>query len=70
MKILHYSTQFKKDYKRYRNQTKKIEKLFEVLRLIASEEKLPDSMQAHTLSWQFKECLELPYRGRFLADMV
>lgn len=33
MKILRYSTQYKKDFKRYRNNPGKLAKLLEVLRL-------------------------------------
>ncbi len=66
MKILYYSTQFKKDYKRYRNQSRKIEKLLDVLRLLENEEKLPAHLQAHMLSGQFKDCMECHIEGDFL----
>ena len=33
MKTIKYSTQFKKDFKKYRNNKKKVEKLLEVFRM-------------------------------------
>lgn len=41
MKILRYSTQYKKDFKRYRNNPVKLIKLLEVLRLLEAEVELP-----------------------------
>lgn len=35
MKVLHYSTQYKKDFKRYRNNLPKLEKLLEVQLLVS-----------------------------------
>lgn len=40
MKVLHYTTQYKKDFKKYRNQPKKLEKLLAVLRMLENEEEL------------------------------
>lgn len=37
MKTLRYSTQYKKDFKRYRNNTSKLEKLLEVFRMLENE---------------------------------
>lgn len=36
MKTIKYSTQFKKDFKKYRNNKKKVEKLLEVFRMLTS----------------------------------
>ena len=41
MKTIKYSTQFKKDFKKYRNNKKKIEKLLEVFRMLENEIELP-----------------------------
>lgn len=49
MKIIRQSTQYKKDFKRYRNQPKKLEKLLGVLRLLANDEELPAELKAHKL---------------------
>ena len=37
MKTLRYSTQYKKDFKRYRNNTSKLGKLLEVFRMLENE---------------------------------
>lgn len=66
MKILHYSTQYKKDFKRYRNQLKKLEKLLEVLVMLENEETLPQELKAHRLTGQYKDCMECHIEGDFL----
>jgi mRNA interferase YafQ len=66
MKILHYSTQYKKDFKRYRNQPKKLEKLLEVLIMLENEVDLPAELKAHRLTGQYKDCMECHVEGDFL----
>ena len=41
MKTLRYSTQYKKDFKRYRNNPSKLEKLLEVFQMLEKEIELP-----------------------------
>lgn len=41
MKTLRYSTQYKKDFKRYRNNPSKLAKLLEVFRMLEKEIELP-----------------------------
>jgi mRNA interferase YafQ len=66
MKILHYSTQYKKDFKKYRNQPKKLETLLEVLTLLQNEAELPAELKAHKLIGQYKDCMECHVGGDFL----
>lgn len=66
MKILHYTTQYKKDFKKYRNQPKKLQKLLTVLRLLENEEELPSQLKVHSLIGQYKDCLECHIEGDFL----
>ena len=66
MKILHYSTQFKKDSKKYKNQPEKIEKLLEVLRVLMNDKPLPVELKAHRLGGQYKDCMECHIEGDFL----
>lgn len=66
MKVLYYSTQYKKDFKKYRNQPKKLEKLLEVLRMLENEEELPSELRAHRLAGQYKNCMECHIEGDFL----
>ena len=49
MKILRYSTQYKKDFKRYRNNPSKLAKLLEVFRMLQNEIELPPEYKAHML---------------------
>lgn len=66
MKILYYTTQYKKDFKKYRNQPKKLQKLLTVLRLLENEEELPSELKSHSLIGQYKDCLECHIEGDFL----
>lgn len=43
MKTLHPSSQFKKDVKRIKNNPRKLEKLQEVLKMLATEVQLPEN---------------------------
>ncbi|GHV31439.1 hypothetical protein FACS1894177_06070 [Bacteroidia bacterium] len=66
MKTLHYSTQYKKDFKKYRNQPEKLQKLLKVLIMIENEEELPKELKAHKLAGQYKDCMECHIEGDFL----
>jgi mRNA interferase YafQ len=66
VKILHYSTPYKKDFKKYRNQPGKLQKLLEVLRMLETEEELPLELKAHKLTGQYKDCMECHIEGDFL----
>ncbi len=66
MKILHYSTQYKKDFKKYRNQPQKLQKLLQVLRLLENEQELPQELKAHKLLGKYKDCMECHIEGDFL----
>lgn len=66
MKILRYSTQYKKDFKKYRNQPKKLQKLLEVLKLLENEDVLPPELKAHMLKGDLKGCMECHIEGDFL----
>ena len=66
MKIIRQSTQYKKDFKRYRNQPKKLEKLLGDLRLLANDEELPAELKAHKLIGEYNDCMECHIEGDFL----
>jgi mRNA interferase YafQ len=66
MKTLHYGTQYKKDFKRYRNQPEKLQKLLEVLIMLENEEELPKELQSHKLAGQYRDCMECHIEGDFL----
>lgn len=58
MKTLVYSTQYKKDFKRYKNQPKKLEKLLTVFKMLENEEPIPQEYKPHKLIGQYKGCME------------
>lgn len=66
MKTLRFSTQYKKDFKRYKNQPQKLEKLLEVFRMLEKEIELPAELKAHKLFGQYKGCMECHIEGDFL----
>ena len=69
MKII-YTSQFKKDYKRYKNDTDKIERLAEVINMLANGEELPERCRPHKLSGQYNDCMECHVGGDFLLIWI
>jgi len=66
MKQLRYSTQYKKDFKRYKNQPKKLEKLLDVFKMLENGKELPKELRPHRLAGQYKNCMECHVEGDFL----
>ena len=66
MKKLFPSTQYKKDYKRYKKYPKKIDSLKEILKLLQEEKPIPDEYLPHMLHGNYKSCMECHIQGDFL----
>ncbi len=66
MKKLKASSQYKKDYKRFRNNPKKIGKLFSVLELLKNEQPLPEENRPHMLTGNYVGHMECHIEGDFL----
>lgn len=66
MKKLQPTTQFKKDYKRYKNNPKKVDVLKEVLEMLVNEQQIPAEYYPHTLQGDYKGCMECHIQGDFL----
>ena len=66
MKRIFPSTQYKKDYKRYRNNPKKVAALKEVIDMLANEYPIPSEYQPHPLHGQYNGCTECHVQGDFL----
>ena len=66
MKKLFPSTQFKKDYKRFKKQPQKIDALKEVLKLLQEEKPIPAEYLPHMLHGNYKGCMECHIQGDFL----
>ena len=60
------SGQYKKDYKRYRNQPKKLVALKTVIDLLANDMPIPSVYQPHMLHGKYKGCMECHIQGDFL----
>lgn len=70
MKTLHFTTQYKKDFKKYRNQHEKLRKLLEVFRMLENEEVLPPKYKAHKLIGQYNNCMECHIESDFLLIWI
>ena len=70
MKKIYPSTQFKKDYKRYRNNPKLIEALGNIIDMLANEQDIPQENRPHPLKGEYKGCMECHIGGDFLLIWV
>ena len=66
MKKLKASSQFKKDYKRIRNNPKKVQALNTILNKLANEETIPDKNYPHMLSGEYKGYMECHIESDYL----
>lgn len=58
MKQVHLSSQYKKDFKKYRNDKPKVAKILEVVKILERGETLPPRYMAHKLIGNYDGCLE------------
>lgn len=66
MKKLIPSTQYKKDYKRFRHDASKLRNLLDILNLLANEEPIPRKHRPHPLTGDYSGCMECHIEGDFL----
>ena len=66
MKKLQPTTQYRKDYKRIKNNPKKVEALKEVLEMLIHEQPIPADYLPHMLHGEYKGCMECHVQGDFL----
>lgn len=66
MKKLKPTTQYKKDYKRYRNNPQKVKKLMELLDLLRNELPIPEINRPHKLTGDYAGYMECHIEGDFL----
>lgn len=66
MKSLRFSSRFKKDFKRYRHDTKKLAVLNEIFRLLEEGHPIPKDYNPHFLSGEYKGCMECHVGPDFL----
>lgn len=65
MKRLFLSGQFKKDYKRFRNDPQKKKALAFILDLLKNEQKIPPQYRPHLLTGDYKGCMKCHVQGDF-----
>ena len=70
MKVIKYSTQYKKDIKRYANQQEKLEALFKIVSLLKQEKPIPRENDPHKLKGQYKGCWECHIESDFLLIWI
>lgn len=70
MKKLQPTTQFRKDYKRIKNNPKKVKVLKEVLEMLKNEQSLPAEYYPHMLHGDYKGCMECHIQGDFLLIWI
>lgn len=70
MKTLRFSSQYKKDAKRFRNQPKKMEKVVAVLQMLRDEIPIPKEYDPHMLKGDYKGCMECHIEGDFLLIWI
>lgn len=66
MKKIYPSSQFKRDYKRYRNNPEKLADLKVIIDLLANESPIPPKFKPHKLTGDYKGCLECHIQNDFL----
>lgn len=66
MKKLKPTSQYKKDYKRFRNNPVKVQKLFKILQLLQSEIPIPAEYSPHRLTGNYSGHMECHIESDFL----
>ncbi|MBO6050969.1 MAG: type II toxin-antitoxin system YafQ family toxin [Bacteroidales bacterium] len=66
MKKIFPSSQYKKDYKRYRHQPNKLTALRLVIDILANDQPIPPEYNPHTLHGRYDGCMECHIQGDFL----
>lgn len=57
--IVKPTTQFKKDYKRYRHDTKKIKLLETIVKMLENEQEIPSRFNSHALTGNYQGCMDV-----------
>ncbi len=66
MKKLKPTSQYKKDYKKIRNNPTKVKKLFDILELLKHEKPIPEENRPHPLLGNYRGHMECHIEGDFL----
>lgn len=70
MRTLRYSSRFKKDFKKYRQNPAKVEALKQLLNLLVEEKAIPKEYKPHILKGDYKGCWECHIEDDFLLIWI
>ena len=70
MKEVYTTTQYRRDFKRYKGDEKKLKALKRVVDILRKGESLPPNARAHQLHGEYEGCLECHIGGDFLLVWV
>lgn len=70
MKKIQPTTQYKKDYKRIRNNPQKVKDLKEILNKLVNDEPIPGEFLPHKLTGNYKGCMECHIQSDFLLIWI
>lgn len=70
MKKIKYSSQFKRDIKRYAHNKEKMKCLYYVVSMLEREERIPGEYSPHMLKGEYKGCWECHIEGDFLLIWI
>lgn len=70
MKQIKSSSQFRKDLKRFKNDSKKMEKLFAIIGLLERSETIPKEFKPHMLSGNYAGHMECHIENDFLLIWI
>ena len=70
MKKVIFGKQYKKDFKRFRNQPEKVKKLMEIIRMLECEIPLPKELNPHKLTGNYNGFMECHIGGDLLLIWI
>lgn len=70
MKVIRFTSQYKKDAKKYRKQPKKMSKVLQILQMLRDEISIPEEFSPHMLKGNYKGCMECHVEGDFLLIWI
>ena len=70
MKTVRSTTQYNKDFKRYKHQPNKLQNLLEVIKMLENDIELPEKYQKHPLKGKYNGCLECHIEDDFLLIWI
>ncbi|MBQ9665731.1 MAG: type II toxin-antitoxin system YafQ family toxin [Bacteroidaceae bacterium] len=70
MKTIRYSTQYKKDIKRYANKQEMLDELLEIVKRLEQELPIPPQNHPHQLKGKYKGCWECHIESDFLLIWI